>query len=99
MDNIENNQIQLNEIKYIMKDNIEKIVNRNENLNELHESCENLELAAQSFQTTSSQVKNTFERSFFRKNKCKLAAAIGCITSLLSIMIICILIYYFLLKK
>ncbi|CAF0707103.1 unnamed protein product [Brachionus calyciflorus] len=59
---IEQTQNEIDEIKCIMKDNIEKMMHRGINLNELKNSCDHLEEQAAQFQMTAK--KESFLRPF-----------------------------------
>ena len=94
MEGLEVTRNELDDIKVIMKSNVDKIVLRGENLNELHASCEDLEIKAVQFQTTSKKLER---KMCTRKIKYQLAIAIVILTFFL-VLIILVLIYFLVIK-
>ena len=56
-DRIRQNQVQVEDLKITMKDNMEKVLQRGEKLEDLEKSANNLENHASIFQVTSKKVK------------------------------------------
>jgi hypothetical protein len=65
MDLIEKNQQEVDQLQSILKDNISKVVDRGCQLDQLNESCENLQIEANQFQTNAARMK----RHFICRNK------------------------------
>lgn len=95
LSDIARNQVELKDIKNIMIGNIDKITNRGDNLNELHDSCDQLEVQAARFQTTSKKV----EKMVFCQNV-KFQLAIALIAALfLTILVSLVLLYFLVIKQ
>lgn len=75
MDKIEDMRKMVSEVTGIMKDNIEKVVEREEKLNILEVRTEELQASSQSFKITSTQVVHKY-RSRHRKLICVLVVII-----------------------
>ena len=60
LDLIEKNQQEVNELQDILKENIDKIVDRGCNLNQLNDSCDSLDLEANQFKTNAVRLKRHF---------------------------------------
>jgi len=87
-------QVELNDVKQIMVGNIDKIIVRGDDLNELHDSCDNLELKAAQFQTNAKKV----ERLTFCRN-IKYQLLIGISAALFFVSVISfVLVYFFIIK-
>lgn len=93
-DMINKSQKELDEIKDIMKDNINKVVIRGENLNDLNDSCDELETRANQFKTTCNKV----ERKMILKNT-KYRVIILAIVLLSLLALVSLLFVYFLVIK
>lgn len=89
--NLRRNQNELADVKDILKTNIDKIVMRGTNLNELQASCWSLEVKAIQFQTTSQKVER---KRCMHNFKYQLAIAIVVICFCL--ISICLVLIYFL---
>lgn len=89
-------QTEVDELKGIMVENIDKIIERGLNLNDLKESCDNLEVQAGQFKLTSKKVK----RKMFLKNKKYLLLIVLSISVLICILVIVLVaLYFFVFKK
>ena len=88
-------QIEMNTLKEIMTENVEKVMERGHNLNELQESCENLEIQANMFNVKCKKVKR---KMYFRNKKLQLCIALICLAIFL-IFIGILLIYFLVIKK
>ncbi|XP_004074536.1 vesicle-associated membrane protein 8-like isoform X2 [Oryzias latipes] len=76
-------QSQVNEVKDILKDNIDKVLERGDRLNELIDKTDDLQASADSFQRTSTRVA----RKYWWKN-IKLMIIIGVVLLVVLILII-----------
>ncbi|RVE66133.1 hypothetical protein OJAV_G00123420 [Oryzias javanicus] len=76
-------QSQVNEVKDILKDNIDKVLERGDRLNELIDKTDDLQASADSFQRTSTRVA----RKYWWKN-IKMMILIGVILLIVLILII-----------
>uniref|UniRef100_A0A3P9H1X7 Si:ch73-234b20.5 n=1 Tax=Oryzias latipes TaxID=8090 RepID=A0A3P9H1X7_ORYLA len=76
-------QSQVNEVKDILKDNIDKVLERGDRLNELIDKTDDLQASADSFQKTSTRVA----RKYWWKN-IKLMIIIGVVLLVVLILII-----------
>lgn len=92
---LEKAQNEVEDLKDIMRENIEKILNRGLNLDNLNKSCENLELQAGQFKLTTKKVK----RKYFFKNKKILFFIILFLIVLVLLILVGVLLFYFLFLK
>ncbi|KAM9455294.1 vesicle-associated membrane protein 8 [Clarias gariepinus] len=76
-------QEQVNDVKIILKDNINKVLERGERLDDLIEKTDDLQATADSFQKTSARVS----RKYWWKN-IKMMIIIGVIVSIIVLFII-----------
>ena len=87
-------QLEVNELKEIIVENVERVIARGQNLSDLQESCENLEMQAGKFSATCRRVKR---KMYFRNKKFTLVISLVCLAILL-VLIASALIYYFAIK-
>ncbi|XP_053644001.1 vesicle-associated membrane protein 3 isoform X2 [Cherax quadricarinatus] len=80
---LEQTQQQVNEVVDIMKTNVERIIEREDKLNELDVRANNLTMSASEFQTTSRKLK----RKYWWKNL-KMMLILGCVIVLVIVVII-----------
>ncbi|CAL9682342.1 unnamed protein product [Knipowitschia caucasica] len=80
---LDNVQGQVNEVKVILKDNIKKVLERGDRLDDLIEKTDDLQATADSFQRTSTRVA----RKYWWKN-IKIMIIIGVVVSVAIILII-----------
>ena len=94
-DIINKTQKEMNDLKDIMKNNINNIVIRGDHLNDLHDSCDNLEVKANQFKTTCVKV----ERKMFLKNVKFKKIILTVVVLFLLGLVILILIYFLVIKR
>ncbi len=92
---LEQTQKELDELKEIIVENVEKVINRGINLNSLNRSCEYLEHQSQQFAKTSSKIR--IKHFFKNKTNCIILIFILCLIMIL--IIIFLLVYFYLIKK
>ncbi len=95
-DLINKSQSELNELKLVIADNLDKIIDRGNNLNDIKQSIDDLEIKAASFNTNCKHIK----RKAFIKNKKYLFIIVLALTLIiLAFSIVIFLIYFFVIKK
>lgn len=90
----EQTQKELDELKEIIVENVEKVINRGINLNSLNQSCEYLEHHSQQFKKTGKRIRI----KLLLKNKKYCLIIIIIMISIILMIIIGILVYFFLIK-